>query len=131
MGVAQNSEPKEEALALFEDYAPTIEEEEGPILYKRPVQGDLTGDGAPDVLVEFGIGGGGTAVLYKQVAIYLNTDDGMQVVGGFEPEYCPSIDRIEGGTVYVEQLEACALPHPETVATHQYVFDSGRLKRRP
>lgn len=126
--LGQATSPTDRAMALFDEYAPTIEEEEGPITYKRAVEGDLNGDGKTDVLIEFGIGAeGGNATLRKQVAIYLNTDQGVEVAGGFEPDYCPSIDRIEGGTVVINELDACAPPRPETVATHRYVFDDGTL----
>lgn len=120
---------KEQALIAFADYAPTIEKEEGPITYHRSIQGDLTGDGRPDVLVEFGIGAGGMKTIYKQVAIYENTGQGVEVVGGFEPEYCPSIKRVEKGTVVVKELTGCASPDPETTQTHRYVLESGTLQK--
>jgi len=129
---SEQTNTEEKALELFRAYSPKIEAEHGPILYTRTITGDLNGDTRDDVIVEFGIGnrGGGNGIVFKQSALYLDTERGPKVVGAFNPDFCFSVQSIAQGTVTVEELEACILPWPKIMAIHEYRFEHNQLLHR-
>lgn len=119
--------PDDLALKLFQSYLPQIENSHSLVVqYTRVVSGDLNYDGLEDVVVEFGLGAkNSNGIILRQAAIYVNSGTTVKVVAGFEPDYCPSIKKIQENTIIVEELEACTLPWPKVVNTHKY-----RLKNR-
>ena len=91
--------------------------------------GDLDGDGAQDVVLQYDIGmeGSGRTVA-RTVKILLNTPEGFSVLPQSQlPEWCPLVQGIADGRLRLLELEACALPMPRLEGVHDYVVKAGAL----
>ena len=129
--VAQQSyNPAAAATALFQAYQSTIEQKERALVQPpTAVTGDLNGDGLEDCILYFVLTPkeGGNAIVGRQAAVYLNTGRGMKVDGAFPKlKYCFVVDRIAGGTVYVDRYE-CAPPYNTRIGTYRYHWVAQKL----
>lgn len=122
---------KNEALKLFDKYAPKIEQSNDlKIQYRRTICGDLNNDKLTDVIVEFGLGvKNSNGILLKQAAIYLNVNGKLKVVSGFDPNYCFKILRIENGIIKIQGYETCASFAKET-EFKEYVLLNNKLTEK-
>lgn len=127
---AQENQEATEALAMFEQYVPTIEKSQHlTVQFRRAVVGDLNGDDVNDVIVEFGLGKRhANTLLSKQAAIYISENGGPRVAGGFEPSWCMHIEGIAQGHIKIAELKTCAGAWPETVALHYFKWQDNRLQ---
>ena len=112
---------EEEALRLFSNYLPEIENETTEVKFIRLISGDLNADSRTDAIVEFGKGlPGANGITIKEAAIYIQEKDQLAVWGAFEPEFCFNILRIQDSKLFVQELDACMTPHPEVIAVHSF-----------
>lgn len=115
--------------SLFETYSiEYAQDSEGQIQYHRIISGDLNLDGLTDAIVEYGVGlRGANGIISREALLYLKEGTHFTVLSVFEPDFCMQILSIENSLVYVEELEACALPWPEVISTRKYRLDGNEL----
>lgn len=131
IGIGQMKyDPKKEALRLFNEYKPKIEETNDAIVDDPKIfVGDLNEDGLPDCVIAFAMTpkNGGNGIVGSDNVIYLNTGKGMKVTGAF-PHFrrCYFIDSIEKGVIYIEYYK-CAPPYNEITGQGKLVYQKGKI----
>ena len=122
------NEAEEEALRLFSNYLPQIENQGTEVKFIRLISGDLNGDARTDVIVEFGKGlPRANGLLVKEAAVYIQEKDQLIVLGAFEPGFCFHISGIEEGKLSVQELDACMNPNPQVLAIHTFKLKNRQL----
>lgn len=123
---------KADALRLFNQYKPTIEQSnDAAVDEPRILTGDLNGDRRLDAVVFFVMTpkDGGNAIIGREAAIYLGTAKGLKVAGSFPTvDECWAPDAIRGGIVYATSYE-CAPPYMKAVGKVRFKWDGKKVAK--
>ena len=84
--------------------------------------GDLDQDGQNDLVVLYGTGTpDATMAAMQQMAVLMARPGGPQALPESDmPDFCPQLDKIEAGKLYLHQIDICSAARPK--ATDYYVY---------
>lgn len=91
--------------------------------------GDLDGDGHDDVVVLFGQGtSDATMAASKKLVVLMSRGEDFQALpqAGM-PEFCPELDKISSGRLYLRAIDICSAARPKTTDYYVYAWNGRSL----
>ncbi|MGO1000336.1 hypothetical protein [Lysobacter sp. CA196] len=87
--------------------------------------GDLDRDGQDDVVVLFGQGTpDATMAASKKLMVLMNRGNDFQALPQADmPEFCPELDKISSGRLYLRAIDICSAARPKTTDYYVYAWN--------